>query len=146
MARRWLMFGFGLAWLTATVWFQSAGAQNPAPEEGTKTQALIQSQEYDGAIKTLEDYFLRNPKATTGLLLLVNAYRQKGELDKALTANLKVIQTRALRPQGLFNAAGLHALKGDQDEAFKMLQRLRDTGSYDLDMVKNSADLKSLQA
>src|SRR5215510_6761695 len=146
MARRWLMFGFGLAWLTASVWFQSAVAQNPAPEEVTKAQALIQSQDYDGAIKTLEEYFRRNPTATTGLLLLVNAYRQKGELDKALAANLKAIQTRALRPQGLFNAAGLHALKGDHDEAFKLLQQLRDTGAYDLDLVKNSADLKSLHA
>src|SRR5215510_10227451 len=74
MGRKWLMFGFGLAWLTASVWFQSAAAQNPAPEEVTKAQALFQAQDYDGAIKTLEEYFQRNPTATTGLLLLVNAY------------------------------------------------------------------------
>src|SRR5262245_12745236 len=111
MGRKWLMFGFGLAWLTASVWFQSAAAQNPAPEEVTKAQALFQAQDYDGAIKTLEEYFRRNPTATTGLLLLVNAYRQKGELDKALAANLKAIKPPALRRQGSFTAAGLQALK-----------------------------------
>jgi hypothetical protein len=45
------MFGFGLVWLTASVWFQSAAAQNPAPEEVTKAQALFQAQDYDGATR-----------------------------------------------------------------------------------------------
>lgn len=30
----------------------------------------MQAKDYDGAIKTLEDYFQRNPTATTGLLML----------------------------------------------------------------------------
>src|SRR5215510_6823371 len=145
MGRKWLMFGFGLAWLTASVWFQSAAAQNPAPEEVTKAQALFQAQDYDGAIKTLEDYFKRNPTATAGLLLLGNASRQKGDLDKALGAYLKATQTRPLRLQGLFNAACIHSLKGAPDEAFKLLQQLRNTGSFDMDQLKTSADLKNLR-
>jgi hypothetical protein len=145
MARRLLKFSLVLAWLTC-IWVQTARAQNTPPEEIRKAQALFQTQDYDGALKALEDYFERNPTATTGLLLLGNTYRQKGQLDKALATYLKASQTRPLRLQALFNAAGIHALKGNTDEAFKLLQQLRDTGSFDMDQLKTNADLQSLRA
>jgi len=148
MTRRWLRFGFALTWLAASICFQpsAALAQGAAPEEVRKAQALFQAKDYDGAIKTMEDYFQRNPTATAGLLLLGNAYRQKGDLDNALGAYLKATQTRLLRLQGIFNAAGIHALKAAPDEAFKLLQQLRDAGNFDMDQVKTNADLKSLRA
>lgn len=146
MAQRLLKFSLVLAWLTTYIWLQPALAQNPPPEEIRKAQALFQTQDYDGALKTLEDYFERNPTATNGLLLLGNTYRQKGQLDKALATYLKASQTRPLRLQALFSAAGIHALKGNSDEAFKLLQQLRDTGSFDMDQLKTNADLQSLRA
>lgn len=120
-------------------------AQGGPPEEIRKAQALFQSKDYDGAIKILEDFFQRNPSATTGWLLLGNAYRQKGDLDKALEANTKATQTRATLLQALFNSAGIYALKNNKDEAFKLLVRLRNSGNFDMDAVKTNADLKSLQ-
>jgi len=148
MTQKWVRFVCALAWMAVYLWFQPAMArgQGAAPEEIRKAQSLFQAKDYDGAIKTLEDYYQRNSTANMGWLLLGAAYRQKGDLDKALAANLKALQIRPLRLQGSFNAAGLYALKGNAEEAFKLLQQLRDTGAFDLDLVKNSADLKSLRA
>ncbi|MGH9935804.1 MAG: FG-GAP-like repeat-containing protein [Blastocatellia bacterium] len=148
MTQKWVRFVCALAWLAVCLWFQPAmvRGQGAGPEEIRKAQSLFQAKDYDGAIKTLEDYYQRNPAANTGWLLLGNAYCQKGDLDKALAANLKAVRIRPLRLQGSFNAAGLYALKGNADEAFKLLRQLRDTGAFDLDLVKNSDDLKSLRA
>jgi hypothetical protein len=134
--------------LAAWLWLQPApgSAQGAAPAEISKAQALFQAKDYDGAIKTLEEFYQRNSTANTGWLLLGNAYRQKGDLDKALAANLKAIQVRPLRLQGMFNAAGLYALKGNAGEAFSLLQQLRASGSFDLDQIRLSEDLKSLHA
>lgn len=119
-------------------------AQGGAPQEVRQAQTLFQAKDYDGAIKTLEDYFRSNPSATTGWILLGNAYRQKGDLDKALEANLKATGVRATRFQALFNAASIYSLKNNKDEAFKLLAQLKQSGNFDMDMVKASADLNSL--
>lgn len=146
MRTKLLKFSFALVWLAALTGIQPVLAQGPPPAEVSQAQSLFQAKDYDGAIKTLEEYFQHNTNAMTGLLLLGNAYRQKGEPDKALAAYLKATQARQMRPQALFNAAGLQASKGATDEAFKLLQQLRDTGNYDLDMVKASDDFKGTRA
>src|SRR5687768_15857789 len=94
--------------LTAIVLLQPAVAvaQATQPQEMVKAQALMQAKNYDGAIKLLEEYVHRIPAAAPGWLLLGNVYRQKGDLDKAIEANLKVTQPRLMRLQGNFNAAG----------------------------------------
>ena len=132
--------------LTVTLlWPAETAAQGGPPEEISKARALIQAKDYDGAVTVLEAYLQRTPAAAQGWLLLGTAYRQKGELDKAIVANLKVIQPRPLRLQGLFNAAGLYALKGNGEEAFKLLRQLRDSGNFDMDLVRTNADLKGLE-
>ena len=120
-------------------------AQSGPPEEVRKAQALFQAKDYEGAIRILEDFTQRNPSTQTGWILLGNSYRQKGDLDKALQAHLKATAFRPTRWQGMFNAACVYALKGDKEEAFKLLQALRDSGNFDMDLVKTNADLASLR-
>lgn len=123
----------------------SVWAQAPAaPAEVSQAQTLFQAKDYDGAIQTLEGYFQRNPAATTGLLLLGNAYRRKGDLDKALAVYQKAVAVRPLRWQATFNAASVQVEKGARDEAFQLLAQLRAGGSFDLDQVKASADFAAL--
>src|SRR5262245_48789082 len=93
------------------LWPSISTAQGGAPEEIRRAQSLVQTQDYDGAIKILEDYFQRNPSANIGWLLLGSAYRQKGDLEKALGATLKATQSRPTRAQALYNAACIYALK-----------------------------------
>ncbi len=120
-------------------------AQNAPPQEIRKAQQLYQAKDYDAVIKTLEEFTTRNPTSQFGWTLLGNSYRQKGELDKALEAHLKATTFRPSWATGTFNAASIHALKGNKDEAFKLLQSLRNSGSFDMDQVTTSADLASLK-
>lgn len=121
-------------------------AQNPPPEEIRKAQQLFQAKDYDGVIKTLEDFTGRNPTSLYGWTLLGNAYRQKGDLDKALQSYMKASTFRPTWATGTFNAACIYALKNDKDESFKLLQSLRDSGRFDMDQVAGDADLTSLKA
>jgi hypothetical protein len=143
----------GLLKLSCALIFVTVGGSQFTPAQGPSTpadvsraQQMFQAKDYDGAIKTLEAYFQHNPTATTGLLLLGNAYRQKGELELALAAYLKAMPARPLRWQAMFNAAGVQAIKGAADESFKLLRQLRDSGSYDMDLVKASEDFRALRA
>ncbi len=121
-------------------------AQTAPPEAMVKARALIQAKDYDGAIKILEEYVHQAQAAAPAWLLLGNAYREKGDLDKAIEASLKATQPRVMRLQGLFNAAVLYALKGNKEEAFPLLQQLRASGAFDMDLVKTNADLQGLHS
>ena len=114
------------------------------PPDVVKANQLLQARDYDGAIKTLEDFFQRNPTAQLGWMLLGNAYRQKGNLDKALEMHLKAASIRTSHWPGTVNAAVIYALKHDNDKAFELLQAVRNSGGYDMDLVQTNKDLASL--
>src|SRR6188768_3101426 len=77
------------------------------PPEITQAQAAMQAGQVDSAITLLEGFFSRNPDATAGWLLLGNAYRQKGNTEKALAAYQKVTAPRLARLQATFNTAAI---------------------------------------
>lgn len=120
-------------------------AQNALPEEIRKAQQLYQVKDYDAVIKLVEDFTARNPTTQYGWMLLGNCYRQKGELEKALQAHLKATTFRPTWAAATLNAATIHVLKDNKDEAFKLLQALRDSGNFDLDQLKTNADLVGLK-
>src|SRR5688500_20262883 len=89
-------------------------AQGPpagAPPEVTRAQAQLGAGHVDSTIATLEDFFRRTPNAIAGRLLLGNAYRQKGDLDKALAAYALVRQPRPARLQAVFAVAAIQDRK-----------------------------------
>ena len=117
----------------------------PSAPEVTKANQLFQAGDYEGVIQTLEAFIQRNPTTQVGWILLGNAYQQKGNLDKALEMQLKAVSIRSTRLQATFNAAVIYALKNNQDKAFECLQNLRDSGSYDMDLVQSNNDLAKLR-
>ena len=121
-------------------------AQGGPPEEVRKAQAYIQAKDYDSAIKTLEEFLKANPTALSAWNLLGISYTRKGDYDKALEAFAKTKTAPQLRLQSLYNAACVYALKNDREEAFKLLQQLRDSGSFDMSLVLTDDDLKSLRS
>lgn len=124
-----------------------ARAQAPqVPAEISQAQQKLQAQDFKGAIATLEGYFAKNPGSAAGWQLLGDAYRRAGNLDKALEAHLKDAQSRPGRLRGSFNAAVIHILKGDKESALKLLRVLRESGSYDMDLVAGDEHLASLKA
>src|SRR5687768_18585568 len=82
--------------LTAPLAAQAGGT----PPEVTTAQAALRAGDADSAIRTLEAFFQRTPGAVAGRLLLGSAYRQKGELDKALATWLAITQRSEERRVG----------------------------------------------
>ena len=132
-----------------------AVAQTPAPPppappatppEITRAQAAMQAGQFDSVIVTLEGYYKANPNATIGWLLLGNAYRQKNELAKAIAAYRKMTAPRPQRLQAMFNVAGLQARLGHADSAFALLDSLKATGAFDMELAKTNPDFASVRS
>ena len=115
------------------------------PPEVTAAQAALRAGDADSAIRTLETFFQRTPGAVAGRLLLGSAYRQKGELDKALATWLAITQPRPLRLQAMFNAAGVHAVRNNAAEAFALLSQLKASGAFDMELARTSTDFERLR-
>lgn len=124
----------------------SISQQAGIPEEVQKAQALIQSKDYDGAIKLLEDFTQKNPNRLGAWNTLANTYLQKGEMDKALQAFEKAAQAPPLQPAAWYNIASIYAVRKDKETAFKYLQMVRDTGSFDMDQALSDPRLESLRS
>ncbi|MBL8208072.1 MAG: FG-GAP repeat protein [Blastocatellia bacterium] len=125
--------------------FSPVFAQPAPPPEIAKAQLLFQARDYDGVIKTLEGYVQNNPATQLGWILFGNAHRQKGNLDKALEMYLKAASFRPTRWPGMFNAAAIAALKNDKEKSFELLTALRNSGSFDMDLVRTNPDLAILR-
>ncbi|HEV8198169.1 MAG TPA: FG-GAP-like repeat-containing protein [Gemmatimonadales bacterium] len=116
------------------------------PPEVTVAQAALRAGDADSAIRTLEGFFQRNPQAMTGRLLLGNAYRQKGDLDKALAIYLTPNLPRPMRMQATYNAASVQAQRGNTGEALALLEKLKASGAFDMDLAKADTMFRGIRA
>ncbi|MBK8002594.1 MAG: FG-GAP repeat protein [Gemmatimonadetes bacterium] len=123
-------------------------AQGPGgpPPEVRAAQAQLQAGHADSAVATLEAFLARTPQAVTGRLLLGHAYKSLGKLPQALAAYMAITRPRPLVAQARVAAAGVHALMGQKDDAFRLLMTVKGDGTYDMDAVDTLRDLASLKA
>jgi hypothetical protein len=140
----------GIALLVAGVVLPAARAQGPAaggpPPEVARAREQLGKGEVDAAIATLEALLKANPGVGAGRLLLADAYRRKGDLDRALAAYEAVPERpRPLHAQALFGAAAVQTTRGRRDEALRLLGDLAAAGTFDMDLVRDAADFASLR-
>jgi FG-GAP repeat/Tetratricopeptide repeat len=123
-------------------------AQSGPAEEVRKAQALVRAKDYDGAIKILEEFLKAqgNQPRPGAWNVLANAYHLKGDYDRALQAYAKAMTSPQFAPQSRYNSACLYALKNEKEEAFKLLQQLRESGRFDMSLILSDDDLKSLRS
>jgi hypothetical protein len=125
---------------------RGAAAQGPQPpEEVRKAQALIAAKDFAGAIAILEDFTAKNPQRVGALRILAGAYEQNGDQAKALAAYSKLAEQPQFRPQALFSIGVIHAQRKQTDEALAVFQRLKDTGSFDMDQLATDPRLEELR-
>jgi len=139
------MTGILLALMALAFPVPAQGPPAGTPPEVTRAQAQLSAGHVDSTIATLEDFFRRTPNAIAGRLLLGNAYRQKGDLDKALAAFALVRQPRPARLQAVFAVAAIHAGRNRIDEALDSLRVLKQTGAFDMDLVQTTPGLEKLR-
>lgn len=123
-------------------------AQSGAPEEVRKAQALVQAKDYDGAIRILEEFLKAqgNQPRPGAWNVLGNAYRFKGDYDKALQAYAKAMTSPQFAQQSRYNSACVYALKKDREAAFSLLRQLRESGNFDMSLILSDDDLKTLRS
>ena len=93
------------------------------PPEIQKAQQLLSSKDYAGAIVLLEGFTAKNPQRPYPWSMLASAYDQNGDLDKASTTYQKLLEFPALKPQGLYGLASIHARRNRTAQAFAELER-----------------------
>jgi len=111
----------------------------------TKARGLIQSQDYEGAIALLEPLVKSEPGNAQAWLAYGKSLQKKGELDEALHAQRKAAGFEETKPRARYDLAATHALKGETDEAFDWLERLKKSGEFNLSDVGLDTDLESLK-
>ena len=114
------------------------------PPDVAEAQRLYAAKDYQGAIARLEAFFQKNPQAVAGRLLLGNAHRELGHLDAALAAYQSVTQPPPIRLQASFNAAAIHARKGEPDQALGLLAQLKQSGAFDMDLARGAPEFAAL--
>lgn len=124
---------------------RAQGAPGAPPPEIAAAQAALRAGHADSAVATLEAFFAKSPNATVGRLLLGTAYRQQGNPEKALSAWLAISQPRPMRMQARFNAAGLYAQRGESARALELLQELKNSGAFDMELARAHPDFATLR-
>ncbi len=123
---------------------QGQSQNPPLPAAVTAAQAALRAGAVDSAIAGLEAYFVANPTATTGRLLLGTAYRRRGDFDRALATLLAITQPRPMRLQALFAAAGILAIRGQVDSSLALLAQLKRSGAFDVELARTANDFAAL--
>jgi hypothetical protein len=134
---------FGL--LAITTFPLNAQGPGGTPPEIQRAQAQLTAGHVDSSIATLEEYFRRNPAAVPGRLLLGNAYRQKGDLDRAIATYGAIRQPRPTRLQAVFSIAGIQAGRGQINEAIDSLRVLKQSGAFDMDLARTDMSFAKLR-
>jgi hypothetical protein len=124
-----------------------ASAQGPPapPPEVARAQALLRAGHADSAIATLEPFVVRTPNAPNARLILADAYRSRGDLDRAVATYAEVRQPLQMRLTARYRAAAIEAGRGRADDAFALIGELRASGAFDMDLVVDSAAFAPLR-
>ncbi len=95
-----------------------------------KARALIQSQDYNGAVALLEPLVKAEPDNAQAWLSYGRALQKQGDLDKALEAHQKAVRFEETKYQGMYNTAVTFALKDDVVKAFECKRPLPPCSRY----------------
>lgn len=117
-------------------------AMSPEWAEGKE---LLKAEKYGEAAARFEAIAAANPKDGHAVMMQGYALHAAGRLDEALAVHQRAAQFPDVRPVALYNAACVHALKGESDKAFASLDEAIKAGFAGADHMKKDEDLKSLR-
>src|SRR5262249_42626092 len=114
--------------LTLVVTACSSKAKPPAEEPNmTSAMAHLQTGDFAGAAKTLEQITVRQPNNGRAWRNLALAYQHLKEWDRAIDANRRALEVDPANPSPLFSLGVAYAVKGNKKQAFSWLEKAKVT-------------------
>jgi tetratricopeptide (TPR) repeat protein len=99
----------------------------------------------DMDVKLCEAVLGAAPDNVDALSYLGNIYTKRGEHQRGLEIDLRLVRLRPLSPRVHYNLACSYALLGRPDDAFRSVDRAIECGFLDADHMEKDEDLVSLR-
>ena len=97
------------------------------------------------AMRFCEKVAESDPKHVEALTLLGHAYTTRGEYEKGLAVDLRLVLLRPWDGVVFYNLACSYALTGSTTEALQTLRRAFDLGYRDIENILHDEDIASLR-
>lgn len=121
-------------------------AQPPGPPpEVRAAQGMLARNQLDSAVATLEPFVARTPAAGGARLLLGDAFRRRGDLDRAIATYAAISGPNALVLAARQRTAAIEAQRGRAEQAFTLLESLKRSGTVDMDLVVDGQEFAALR-
>ena len=117
-------------------------AKDPAMAEA---KDLLGEEKYGEAAARFEAIAAANPENAKAVLMQGYALHAAGRLDEALAVHMRAAEFKDTKATALYNAACVHALKGETDQAFALLDQSIKAGFSMADHMEKDSDLASLR-
>ena len=140
MCRVWviLFVFFGISYTLPSV---AASAQDPL----TNARQLIGQQKYAQAETVVRKVITAQPNNPQAWYLLGYALHAQQKLDEALKAHMKAAEFPAVAPRALYNAACVHGLRGNAEQAIALIKRAQSAGFQNLGLLVNDTDFDKIR-
>ena len=109
------------------------------------TRRLREQSQLDFEIEFLGKVIERDPFYTDALRVHANNLAAKGQYNRALALDRRLVKLQAERPIPWYNLACSYAMLGMTEPAFSALQHALELGYRHLNHVRRDPDLKSLR-
>jgi len=111
------------------------------PNEYIMKPDPLYEEDLDFEIDFFEKILAENPNYFEALVQLGNAYAKKGNFDKSLILDKRLVELSPNDPLGYYNLSCNYALMGKKKLALDALEKSVDLGYHDYDHIKKDADL-----
>lgn len=132
--------------LTLCVSSPLVSAKEKAPATMEEIHALIEAEDFKGAIKALTALTKAEPTNAKAWSQLGLLYHGQGQYDKAIAAYEAGESAGTPRWHARYNIACANALSGQTEAAFTALGQAVEAGFSDLKLLREDSDLSSLRA
>ena len=93
----------------------------------------------------LEEVLSRDPCNEDALMILGHAYTRRGEYQKGLAVDQRLVRLRPADPTAYYNLACSHSLLRQVDDAFAALERAAALGYRDVAQLSEDPDLGNVR-
>lgn len=146
---RHLLFVASLSAFACFAAAPAASAQEPTPAVGKQSRsaadAAWQTKDWENAAVNYRKVVDADPKDGEAWHRLGFALHSLGKLDEALAAHEKAAGFPRFAGHGCYNAACVHALKGDKEKAIAWLDKAANAGLDLYDHIQTDTDMDAIR-